>query len=757
MAFLIQLFRCLLDSFATFAEMQNNQRKEIYPVKGMSCAACASSVQRILQNQEGVELAEVNFTAHQVELQFDDSAEPSKLKLALQSVGYDLDLEAGDKREARKKQRMERYDTRRKASIWSAVFALPIFILGMFYSEWLYTPFLSAALCLPVLLIWGKPFYSQAWKQAKHGQANMDTLVALSTGIAFLFSLFNTLYPAFWLSRGLEAHVYYEAAVMIITFVSIGKAIEERANGASSQALEKLINLQPSIIHSLDPNGQIQDRPLEEIKIGDEIRVNPGESIPLDGMVISGKSYVDESMLSGESMPLAKAKGDRVFAGTINQSSSFIMQCLKDPADSVLSQIIRLVEEAQASKPPIQDLVNRIAGIFVPVVLLLALLTFGVWTFANGFEGLAYGLYTAMAVLVIACPCALGLATPTAIMVGIGKGAANNILIRDSESLELAPKVNFLILDKTGTLSQGKAKVLDIQWFVDEDSYRSALLALQSQSQHPLALAIVRHLKESKLRASEQESIELIEGQGVRMKSATEGFYACGNERFVRASAIELDDHQAKALKWEQQGATVFYFFNEKELIAQIVLGDPLKVGSVEAIKTLQGMGIELMILSGDKKETTAYWAKELGIENFRAEVSPQEKGALVREFQNQGKVVAMVGDGINDSEALAQADLGIAMGHGSSIAIEAAKITLLGSDLRAIPKAIKLSKFTVRGIRQNLFWAFIYNLIGIPIAAGILYPLNGFLLDPMLAAAAMALSSMSVVLNSLRLKGKTL
>ena len=736
----------------------NTIDKETFLVQGMSCAACATSVESMLNHTEGVQEAEVNFPNHQVTITYQQGTNRQSFKEALQSIGYDLDLETEQKKQKARKQRQEQYEKLKKQTIWSALFAIPVFAIAMFFGSWQWGPYISGFLSLPVLFIWGAHFYTNAWKQARHGLATMDTLVALSTGIAFLFSLFNTFYPEFWTSKGLEAHVYFEAAVVIITFVSLGKTLEERAKSSTSQALEQLMDLQAKQVLMLDADGSESLVDLEKVGLGDQIRVKPGESIPVDGEIIEGQSSIDESMLSGESLAIQKSKGDAVYAGTLNQKGSLILKVTKQSKDTVLAQIIRLVEEAQGSKAPIQNLVNKIAGIFVPAVLGIALLTFAVWMIAGGEEAFAHAIYTAIAVLVIACPCALGLATPTAIMVGIGKGAANNILIRDAESIELAPKVNTLVLDKTGTLSQAKAQVLQMEWFNRGREKASALLALQEQSQHPLATAIVRYLKEAEFKSKKLQNFEIIEARGVKMTNPDGGYFASGNERFVEESGLPLtESHQAKAKEWQNKGATVIYFFNQDGILAQLIIGDPLKKGSKSAVTELQNLGIELMILSGDKNETTAYWAKELGVENFRAEVLPQDKGAVVRELQEQGKVVAMVGDGINDSEALAQADLSIAMGHGSDIAIEAAKMTLMTSDLRSIPKAIRLSKFTVQGIRQNLFWAFIYNLIGIPLAAGILYPVNGFLLDPMIAGAAMAFSSVSVVLNSLRLRGKEL
>lgn len=730
-------------------------QKQTFPVQGMSCAACAQSVEKVLEQKDGVRKAEVNFASHKVKVQFSEELSPQDLKTALQAVGYDLNLEKQEHAE-QQKARHNRYLKVKRQTIWSALFSLPVFGIGLFFPNWNLGPYISAILSLPVLFYWGGHFYRNAFKQARHKLATMDTLVALSTGMAFSFSLFNTLFPEFWLSRGLTPHVYYEAAVIIITFVGLGKTLEERAKGATSKALEQLMDLQVTQVLVRNSEGEEQLKNLEDLHIGAHIRVKPGESMAVDGRILEGNSRVDESMLSGEVIPLTKKPGDRVYAGTLNQQGSLLIECQKSPEDTVLAQIIRLVENAQGSKAPVQDLVNKIAAVFVPIVMLIALLTFVLWWTLAGEQAFAQALYASIAVLVIACPCALGLATPTAIMVGIGKGAAHNILIRDAESLELAPRVDFLILDKTGTLTQAKARVQELTWLAPERS--GSLLGLQRFSQHPLAAAISLFLQEKGVKATPLLDFKIVEGQGIEAKNEQGELWRCGNANFLAAADLRIPEpYQAKAKEWETQGGTVVYFFNDQVLLAQILLGDPLKEGSEKALRSLKDHGLELMLLSGDQEATTAFWAMELGFDHYKAQVLPADKGAEVRHWQAQGKTVAMVGDGINDSEALALADLSIAMGHGSSIAIEAAKMTLMTSDLRALPKAFKLAEFTVKGIRQNLFWAFVYNLIGIPLAAGILYPFNGFLIDPMVAGAAMALSSVSVVLNSLRLGRKAL
>jgi len=739
--------------------MSNSLVSDTFPVKGMSCAACAGSVESILKHTIGVEDAEVNFAAHTVKVTYQSNLKSQLLKDALLEVGYDLDLEAKAHQESIKKEKALAYQKLKRDTLYSAIFTLPVFVIGMFFPHWSYGPYISALLSAPVLFIWGRQFYIRAFKQIKRGIAGMDALVALSTGISYSFSLFSTLYPRFWTQYGMESHVYYEAAVVIMVFVSLGKVLEERAKGQTSLALEKLLGLQSPIVYRLR-EGKEEEIGIDEVLISDILRVKAGQSIPVDGEIVEGEALVNESMLSGEALALAKRPGDKVYAGTILEKGSLAIRTEKLADSTLLAQIIRRVGEAQGSKAPVQELVNRIAGIFVPTVLVISIITFASWILFAGIEAFPQALYTSIAVLVIACPCALGLATPTAIMVGIGKGAENNILIRDARSLEETQSIDTLVLDKTGTITQGRPQILEQDWRQDfqTDFHQQVLLSMQLFSSHPLATAFVRMLRESGTQELKLQAYQEVQGRGVKITDHHGMVYGCGNAAYLNDFGLEETSiHQAKANAAQAQGKTVLYFFTKEELIAQFILGDALKEGSREAIKDLQDRGLDLILLSGDQENTTAYWAQELGINKYRAEVLPQDKGQLVRDLQARGKRVAMIGDGINDSEALAQAELGIAMGHGSDIAIEAGSITLMSSDLRLIPKAFKLSRITLAGIRQNLFWAFIYNLIGIPIAAGLLYPINGFLLDPMIAGAAMALSSVSVVSNSLRLRRKSL
>ncbi|WPZ10947.1 heavy metal translocating P-type ATPase [Roseivirga spongicola] len=731
--------------------------KQSFPVTGMTCAACAGSVESILSHTEGVTNANVNFASSSVLVEYDTALEPSDLQNALRSVGYDLIVDAEDPSEAQETLQKQHYEDVKQRTIWSAILTLPVFILGMFYMDWVPGRWISMVLSIPILFWFGRSFYINAWKQAKHGKANMDTLVALSTGIAFIFSVFNTLFPDFWHARGIHPHVYYEAATVIITFISLGKLLEEKAKSNTSSAIKKLMGLQPKTLKVIQ-NGEEVEMPISSVQKGYTIVVRPGEKIPVDGEVSEGNSFVDESMITGEPVPVEKTKGTEVFAGTVNQKGSFQFIAKKVGGETLLSQIIKMVQEAQGSKAPVQKLVDKIAGIFVPIVIAIAIVTFITWMLVGGDDAFTHALLTSVAVLVIACPCALGLATPTAIMVGIGKGAENNILIKDAESLELGHKTNAIVLDKTGTITKGKPTVTDWQWENDNDYYKQVLLAIESQSEHPLADAVVAELKEKGYKPEAITSFESITGMGAQAQSSDGEKFYIGNQRLINNKGITISptlDNQAGA--WRDQGKTVIFFANQAKALAILAIADELKESSAAAIKTLQGRSIEVYMLTGDNEQTAKAVADQVGIDHFKAEVMPSDKADFVKELQAQGKVVAMVGDGINDSHALAQADVSIAMGKGSDIAMDVAKMTLITSDLQAIPKALKLSRRTVQGIRQNLFWAFIYNVIGIPIAAGVLYAYNGFLLDPMIAGAAMAFSSVSVVANSLRLRAAKL
>ncbi|RLJ97905.1 heavy metal translocating P-type ATPase [Tenacibaculum discolor] len=729
--------------------------KKVFPVLGMTCASCAGSAESIVSFEPGVVNASVNFASGNLTVEYlPNMTNATKLQKAVQGAGYDLLIEDETKQqetlEAIHKKKFNQLKTK---TIWSVILSLPVVIIGMFFMNMPYANPIMWAFSTPVLLWFGKDFFINAWKQAKHRSANMDTLVALSTGIAYIFSVFNMLFPKFWESRGLEAHVYFEAASVIIAFILLGKLLEEKAKGNTSSAIKKLMGLQPKTVVVIQPDGTEKQTAIEEVNVGDIILVKPGEKIAVDGMVTTGSSYVDESMLSGEPVPVLKEENEKVFAGTINQKGSFQFKAVKVGKETMLAQIIKMVQDAQGSKAPVQKLVDKIASIFVPVVMSIAIITFIIWLVLGGDNGVVQGLLAGITVLVIACPCALGLATPTAIMVGVGKGAENGILIKDAESLESAKKVNAIILDKTGTITEGKPEVTGISWLRNDDTTKNILLSIEKNSEHPLAEAVVKFLGDTA--TTPLTNFDSITGKGAKADYNEETFFV-GNKKLLAENNISIAEELLKqANEWSKQAKTVIWFANNKEALSVLAISDKIKETSAQAIKELQAMDIELYMLTGDNEATAKSIAEETGIQHYKAEVLPQHKADFVRELQQQGKTVAMVGDGINDSTALATADVSIAMGKGSDIAMDVAKMTIISSDLSKIPQAIKLSKQTVATIKQNLFWAFIYNLIGIPIAAGILYPINGFLLNPMIAGAAMAMSSVSVVSNSLRLKWK--
>jgi len=750
----------LISDKASIKKASDKYIKKTFPVLGMTCAACAVSVESMLKSAKGVHDAGVNYANQTAWAEYDQTLKAVDLQNLIRSVGYDLIVDSQDPQQEQHQAQLKHYQQLKKRILWAALLSVPIVIIGMFFMDTMpYGNWIMMALSAPVVFYLGRSFFTNAFKQARYRKANMDTLVALSTGIAFLFSAFNTIYPEFWHNQGLHAHVYFEAAAVVIAFISLGKLLEEKAKSNTSSAIKKLIGLQPKTVRAI-VNGVEQEIPIAAVKPDDILLVKPGEKIPVDGIVTDGRSFVDESMISGEPVPVEKIQGESVFAGTINQKGSFQFKAQKVGGDTILAQIIKMVQEAQGSKAPVQKLVDKIAGIFVPIVIGIAVLTFLTWMLFGSENAFTHALLTSVTVLVIACPCALGLATPTAIMVGIGKGAENNILIKDAESLELGHKVNAVILDKTGTITEGKPVVTDISWNEnneDQRSYKQILHAMEGQSEHPLAEAVVAHLQKESFLALRLEKFESITGLGVS-SFYDGGQYFIGNRKLMELNTISISNklsHEAEG--WQQQAKTVIFFADSRKVLAIIAIADKIKPTSRQAIETLQNRGIDVYMLTGDNKHTAAAVAKQVGLNHYKADVMPSEKAEFVKQLQAEGKIVAMVGDGINDSHALAQADVSIAMGKGSDIAMDVAKMTLITSDLNMVPKVLKLSAKTVKTIKQNLFWAFIYNLIGIPVAAGLLYPFNGFLLDPMIAGAAMALSSVSVVSNSLRLKAAKL
>jgi Cu2+-exporting ATPase len=730
--------------------------KKQFPVSGMSCASCAGNIESILNKQKGVKIASVNLAAESATVEFDQSVVTQEdLRESVASIGYNLLTDDSEyAREDLENLKMKNYLSLKKKAATAIILAIPLLLISMVFMNLPYADYIMWILATPILFWSGQSFFTSAFKQLRHGNSTMDTLVSLSTGIAYAFSVFNTLFPEFWKSRGLNAHVYFEASGVVIALVLIGKLLEERAKADTSSAIKKLIGLEPKTVYKVLNDGEVREFLISKVKRGDTLLIRPGDSIPVDGKVNRGSSYVDESMITGEPVAVLKEIGSNVFSGTVNQKGSFEFVAEKIGTETLLSNIIRLVQEAQGSKAPVQKLVDKIAGIFVPVVIIISVLTFVVWILYGGEKGFVQGLMAMITVLVIACPCALGLATPTAIMVGIGKGAENNILIKDAESLEIAHKMNAVVLDKTGTITEGMPSVKDILWRSGDDRKKGAdiLFSLEKLSEHPLAEAVANHLKESASAVKISDALSLT-GRGITGSYDGEQYYA-GGLKLIKEKGIRIEKELAEFAEYEGGNAsTVICFADSKIVLAVMSVTDKIRNKSADAVRKLYKMGIDVYLVTGDNQKTADSVALQCGIKGIRAEMMPSEKAAFIKHLQGQGNVVGMVGDGINDSLALAAADISIAMGKGSDIAIDTAKMTIIGNDLSVIPDAIRLSRNTVKTIRQNLFWAFIYNIIGIPIAAGILYPLNGFLLNPMIAGAAMALSSVSVVSNSLRLK----
>lgn len=722
-----------------------------FPVLNMACAACSAAVEKTLQQQRGVVAATVNLAAAQAHVQYDKRVTSyRKLAKAVKAAGFVLVEPTESSADVVAGYRRERLHRKQVSMLGALLFFLPLMVLSMWMPNIAYLHYILWALATPVL-VFGYDFYVGAWQQARHGRANMDTLVAVSTSVAYLFSVFNTLFPEFWLERGLEPHVYFEASAGIIAFVSIGKMLEERAKDSTTTAIGALMGLQPQQVTRVLPDGSIEDVDIATVAVGDTVMAHPGERIAVDGVVVDGTSYVDESMLTGEPMPVRKGAGEPVFCGTLNGKGVLYYTAEKTGDATLLSRIIRVVQDAQGSKAPVQRLVDKVAAIFVPVVMSIAVVAFVVWMLVGGDEAFSHALLAFVTVLVIACPCALGLATPTAITVGIGKAASQGILIKNADALESACRVTAVVLDKTGTLTEGHPAVVHSLW--SDDSARAVLYGIESRSEHPLAQAVTAHLTDCDV--VEVSDFTTLPGKGVQAVSAGVQYYV-GNKRLMDEVGVNCTGEMlAAAEAWEQEANTVIWFATSEALLAVMAIADPLKATSQQAVASMQALGMKVYMLTGDNLSTAQAVAQRVGISLVVAEVLPEEKAAFISRLQREGEVVAMIGDGINDSAALAQADVSIAMGQGSDIAMDVAAMTIISSDLLRVPQAVVVSQQTVKTIRQNLFWAFIYNIIGIPVAAGVLYPLNGFLLNPMIASAAMALSSVSVVSNSLRLKWK--
>ena len=754
---------------------------QTFPVTGLGCAGCAARVNRILGSQPGVTSANVNFASSTAQIEYDtEKCSLEDLRAAVQEGGYDIltDDEDDSEKEA-EDEHARQYSALKTQTVGAVALAVPITVLGMTLMDSTWAGYVTWILATVSVFFFGRGFYVNAWKQLKHGSANMDTLVATSTGIAYLFSLFNLLFPDFWLSRGIEPHLYFEAASVIIAFILLGRLLEDRAKRKTTDAIRKLAGLQPSTVTVIRGQETAEMTiPVEQARAGDIIMVRPGERIAVDGTVMKGESNVDESMLNGEPLPSRKSAGDKVYAGTVNLSGAFRFRAEKTGKDTVLAQIVKMVQDAQGSKAPVQNIVDKVAGIFVPAIIGISVLVFVCWWVFAPSEGFVHGILSMVTVLIIACPCALGLATPTAIIVGLGKGAEYGILIKDAASLEIAKKIDTVILDKTGTITEGHPAVTDQCWETGADTGRKILYRLERLSGHPLSEAIVSAL-EKQVKETEEKSgqngtglayeikdFESIPGKGIRGNAVISGpdgktesrTYYAGNTGLLEENGIRISKSLSDlAEKWLRESKTVVWFADRVAAIAAIAITDKVKETSAEAVARLHEMGIETWMLTGDNEKSAATVAGQAGITHYMAGMLPQDKAEYVKKLQAAGHTVGMAGDGINDSAALAQADLSIAMGTGSDIAIDTAMLTILSSDLLKIPQAVRLSRLTVRTIRQNLFWAFIYNLIAIPVAAGILYPFNGFLLNPMIGGAAMTLSSVSVVTNSLRLRRKSL
>ncbi len=740
--------------------MTNNDNgviKRSFPISGMSCASCAMGIEKRLANQSGVSGASVNFANNSVILEYNQNITNAHvLRQSVMEIGYDMYIDDGeDAADKQEEKNAQQYKLLKRNTYLAWIFSVPIMVISMLFMHNSNLNYLLMLLTLPVLVIFGKDFFINGWNSAIRGSANMDTLVALSTSIAFIFSSLNTLMPKLLLNKGIEPFVYYEAATMIIAFVLLGKLLEERAKSRTSSSIKKLMGLQPKTA-TVIIGGEPTIVSVSSITKGDYISVKPGERIPVDGIVNEGFSFVDESMISGEPIPVSKSNGDKVFAGTINQKGNFIFEATKVGGETLLANIIKMVREAQGSKAPVQRIADKIASIFVPVVIVISILTFILWIVIGGSENLPKAILSAVSVLVIACPCALGLATPTALMVGIGKGAQEHILIKDATALEQMKKVNAVVLDKTGTLTEGRPVVtdwiwLDVEFGLEQKKHLyNIVLSAEERSEHPLAFAITDYIvsnRDIEINRISMDKFESVTGQGVYSEFDNEKYFI-GSIDYASVS----DNVSEKAKLFANQGKSIVLVFKNDIPVVLIAIWDKIKENSKSAVQSLTKLGIEVHMLTGDNNNTARTVSEKLGIQYYKSSALPQDKEDYISDLQSKGKIVAMVGDGINDSQALSKADVSIAMGTGTDIAMDVAMMTLITSDISLLPKAFDLSKRTVKLIKQNLFWAFIYNIIGIPIAAGLLYPITGVMLSPMIAAAAMAFSSFSVVMNSLRL-----
>ncbi len=774
---------------------QNIKTAKTYKIKGMHCASCAGIIERTFKKTDGVISAEANYGTESVKIAFDESkTSPDKLSQKIEKLGYSLIIETADTStilsanemgmspdehaghlglNQSKKEKLAEVAHQKSlvlSAIPLAVFAA--FVMGwdilaqynvvtaMSYTIKEFFHHLLPLFATYVLFVVGKPYLLGFYRFLRYGKANMDTLIGIGTVAAYLYSFAVTAFE-----KALKPFInvdyqYYDVTIVVITFITLGKYLEARSKIKTGDAIEKLLNLQAKTALVVRDGKEVEIS-VNEVKHGDLIIIKPGAKIPVDGVITEGSSFVDESMVTGEPMPTKKKIGDSVVAGTINTSGAFTFKATKVGSETLLAHIIKMVEEAQGSKAPIQALADKISSVFVPIVLVIAFLSLGAWLFfgtgALGFsQALSYGLVSFVGVLVIACPCALGLATPTAIIVGVGKGAKEGILIKDAATLEKLHKVDTVIVDKTGTITLGKPTLVNIENLSDikDEEFISILASLEKKSEHPIAHAIVNYAQEKNIPVSDVSNFEGIQGKGLKGTiNGTE--YFVGNAKLVKDLGVSFD--VAKIEQFTAQGKTPVILATKEKVFGFVMVADKVKAESKEAIQSLHKLGIKVIMLTGDDEKAAKHIASQVGIDEVIAHVLPQDKLAKIKELQSQGKIVAMAGDGVNDAPALAQADVGIAMGTGTDVAIESAGITLLGGDISKLVKAIKLSKMTMRGIKQNLFWAFIYNIVGIPLAAGVFYPILGWLLSPVFAGLAMAFSSVSVVSNSLRIKAMKL